>query len=55
MYVADTRNHRVVVYSSELVFQFSFGSRGVGLGNFSFPVHCPAEPETVGLLLAPPA
>ncbi|MBI5240465.1 MAG: 6-bladed beta-propeller [Elusimicrobia bacterium] len=39
LYVADTRNHRIMVYGMEGVFLTAFGRRGTGPGEFNYPTY----------------
>jgi DNA-binding beta-propeller fold protein YncE len=45
LYILDGVNHRVVVCDAEGRFQFQFGSRGRGLGQFAYPLGIAADPN----------
>jgi predicted CXXCH cytochrome family protein len=45
LYVLDGVNHRVVVYDAAGRFQFPFGSRGGGPGQFLYPLGIAADPN----------
>lgn len=45
LYVLDGVNHRVVVYDGEGRFQFQFGRRGTGLGQFAYPLGIATDPN----------
>ena len=44
LYVLDGVNHRVAAYDSAGRFQFQFGSRGSGLGQFAYPLGIASDP-----------
>ena len=37
IYIADTQNHRIQILNSDLAFSATFGNKGHGKGNFSYP------------------
>lgn len=45
LHVLDGVNHRVVTYDAEGRFQFQFGSRGSGLGQFVYPLGIATDPN----------
>lgn len=45
LFVADSQLHRVVVFDLTGRFDFQFGKRGVGPGEFNFPTHIAAGPR----------
>lgn len=39
LYIVDTGQHKILVFGLDGQFQFDFGGRGSGTGEFNFPVH----------------
>ena len=50
LYVVDTEGHRVTVYNEEGAYQFSFGERGAGDGQFNFPTAIATQGDRVFVL-----
>jgi DNA-binding beta-propeller fold protein YncE len=45
LYVADSEAHCIAVFDRRGRFQFTFGTRGVGPGEFNFPTHLAADAQ----------
>jgi DNA-binding beta-propeller fold protein YncE len=52
IYVADSRNYRVMVYKQDGTFSHKFGSRGTGNTQFSFPRGIAVDPEDQSIWIA---